>query len=376
MKEEGAAQETFEVEQFCHSKSKIDQALGRMQDFLREETGEIDTLMKSLRHINQSVTDRSQCRIKCLPKDFTDREMNNNDERSTEVNQEHLTTDQMEIKQRFNALKQKEMKLQCQLIERNEEFEMEKIVLERERVHERMDWDRYMQEREAALLSTVMSVMIKRKKMMEELRNQVVRESTSNTKRMEGAVKNCCGTRRKWWSFRKFENNIPRRWTSTSRAFKNKCECGRHTDNRGQTSAAANQGGLLQVGPAGEVIPSQHSDPSNGEDHTDSTVELIRQKELKKIAIMEKRVRGAEMKRQAKVGRKAKKTEKKRRKKEMKTSAQMEDRVKDVTLREHAEQNELKIAEQEKQKGLGILHRMGWNTHKRGIKSNKTVTSP
>ncbi|XP_062410888.1 uncharacterized protein LOC134101303 [Sardina pilchardus] len=304
----------------------------------------------------------------------------NNDERSTEVNQEHLTIGHQEIEQRFNALKQKEMQLRCQLIDRNEDIEREKILLERDRVHERMDWDRCMQEREAVLVSTIISAMRKRETVMEELRNQVLIESASNTKPMEGAVKNCCGTRRKWWSFRRFETYFPRRCSSTSRSSKNKCECGRHTNNKGQTSAAANQGAMLQVSPAGEVIPPQRSDPNNGEGHTDSTAELIRRKELEKIAILEKRVREAEMKRQAKAGRKAKKTEKKWRKKEMSrpSPAQREDSVKDVTLREHVEQNELKIAEQEKQKGLGILHWMGLNrnTHKKRTKLNKTVTSP
>lgn len=122
---------------------------------------------------------------------------------------------------------------------------------------------------------------------------------------------------------------------------------------------------MLQVSPAGEVILSQHSDPSNGVGHADNTAEAIRQKELEKIAKLEKRVREAEMKRQ---GRKAKKAEKKRRKKEIGNPGQMEDSVKDVTLGVHVKQNELKIVEQEREKGIGILRRLGWKNHKRGTK--------
>lgn len=148
--------------------------------------------------------------------------------------------------------------------------------------------------------------------------------------------------------------------------FKNKCVFGRHTNNKGQP-AAANRSGMLQVSTTGEVILSQHSYPKNCVGHADNTAEAIRQKELEEIAKLEKTVREAEMKRQEW---RAKKAEKKQRKKEMGNSGQMEATVKDVTLGEHVEQNELKVTEQERQKGIGILHRLGWNTQRRGTKLN------
>lgn len=132
---------------------------------------------------------------------------------------------------------------------------------------------------------------------------------------------------------------------------------------------------LQEVNPAGEVTPSQRSNPNTSVGLADNSAEAVRRKELEKIAKLEKRVREAEMKRQAKAGRKAKKAEKKRLKKEMGNPGQMERSVKDVTLGEHAEHNEVKVAEQEKNKGIGILHRLGWNSHKRGTKLKKTINS-
>lgn len=235
MEEKGSAWEATQSGHSCHSTNN--QATTRIQEFLGNET-KTSPVMTSDRHIH-SASESSQCRLrKCLSRDLTDRELIKK-YHLKEVNQEQLAFYLKDIEQRFIALEQREIKLQSQLKERHEEFEMEKIVFERERVHEKMEWDRCMQEREAVLISTVMSVMIKRERVMEELRKQIKTEVRCVTLCKQLPV-HCChihnvhtcislsimhsclnhqsysntnysGTRRKWWSFRKFGTNIPHR---------------------------------------------------------------------------------------------------------------------------------------------------------------------
>ena len=155
----GAAQEATEVEQLCHSNPILNQALIRIRDLLGEEAGEIDTTMKSLGPNIQSDIERARWMIRTyLSGNLTDREVKINKAR---------------IEKRYTALEEERTELLCLLTDQRDEFEMEKIAVERERVQEKMVWDQYMKEREVVLLSSVTSVMIKRERVMEELRNQV-----------------------------------------------------------------------------------------------------------------------------------------------------------------------------------------------------------
>ena len=60
-----------------------------------------------------------------------------------------------ELEDYFTALEEDRRNLQNLLEEQKEMYETERRTMERERVHERVEWEREMQEREEALLSTV-----------------------------------------------------------------------------------------------------------------------------------------------------------------------------------------------------------------------------
>lgn len=237
-----AAREPTHVEHSCHS--TYNQTQTRIQEFLGDESGDTNPVMRSHRLI-QSDSDSPQCSMnKCLPRDSTDKEVNfTKKDHLTELTEEQLAFYLKDIEQRFTDLDQREISLINLLKERHEEFEMEKIVVEREIIHEKMEWDRCVQEKEAAFISSVRSVMIKREKVMEELRKRAGREVRRVTlyansylysavtfimfthfslcskslsmrsclKHQSSSNTNYSGTRRKWWTFRKFGINIPRR---------------------------------------------------------------------------------------------------------------------------------------------------------------------
>ncbi|KAL2100063.1 hypothetical protein ACEWY4_004457 [Coilia grayii] len=333
--------EATERDQLFHSKSIIYQELMRIKGLLGKETGGMDTSTKSLNI--QSEVDRIEYMLtKSLSGGVPDREgAITNVEQSREGRQEHLAFDLKEIEQRFNSLEKQETELQRFLADQREEFEMDKIALERERVHEKVAWDKYMKDREAFFLSSVLSVMMKREKVMEQLRNQPERQVRHNTLYQRSCHIALCGTRA---HFSHVSVSSSSQSPFASSTFKNMFGFKRNRNNKRKTpaaaaaaAAAAKERDIVQVCPGGDVILLQNSDPKSAGGHPDSAIEAIRQREVQKIAQLKKSVTEAEMKMQTEAEQKAWKSE--------------ENGIKTDTQKRP-----------ENKKELGILHRMGWHT--------------
>ena len=91
------------------------------------------------------------------------------------IEKEDRVAELKELEDIFTALEEDRRNLQNLLQEQKEDYEMELRALERERVQERVAWEREMREREEALLCTFISVVVCKDKVMKDLRIQMDR---------------------------------------------------------------------------------------------------------------------------------------------------------------------------------------------------------
>lgn len=79
-----------------------------------------------------------------------------------------------ELEEYFNLLEEDRRRLQNLLQDQSEVHAMALKALERERIQEREEWEKVMQEREEALYSTFLSVAISRERLMKDLMSRQV----------------------------------------------------------------------------------------------------------------------------------------------------------------------------------------------------------
>lgn len=90
------------------------------------------------------------------------------------VMEEDRASELRELEGYFNVLEEDRRRLQNQLQEQKEVHVLALKALERERIQEREEWEKVMQEREEALCSAFLSLAISRERLMKDLMGRQV----------------------------------------------------------------------------------------------------------------------------------------------------------------------------------------------------------